>query len=409
MLSNKLLRATVAAATKSTLPPTHHANNHTKVSQLYFSTTRMSMPTLDERTDKMRGPGGRASETGIKVACFGASGFLGTYVSYELGTNAFMAYFGNRGDEYEMKHLRPFFDLGRTRFVFYSARDIDSVREVIADADIVINMIGKYYETRQPVSKPGFPYVKMQTNYTFHDTNVKIPKMIAEVCKEMQVDHLIHLSSAMARPDSKSEWARTKYEGEQEVKKAFPWATIVRPTQLFGHEDRLLNWFAQMGVMYRCIPVVEDGEAVIQPVWVADVAKTILNIVDNAHKYEGKTIDCFGPNDVTYKELAEFVNDISERNRRIVYIPKKIFKPASHALQWQRSGSTKPIITPDLVEVMTEDYLPPLGSSDAYETQHDILTMKDLGITATPIEKIAFGYVHRFRKGGHFAKMSGYH
>lgn len=323
-----------------------------------------------------------------------------------------MGYLGNRGDELEMRHLKPMFELGRTRFVFYSPRDIDSMRDVIADADVVVNMIGKFYETWQPIQISKFPYVGKQVNYTFKDTNVTIPRTIAELCKEMQVDNLIHVSSAAVSPHSRSEWARTKYEGEQAVKDAYPWATIIRPTQLFGAEDRLLNWFQTMGVMYRCIPLVDDGKALTQPVWVGDVARTMLRVIDAADRYEGRTIDCFGPNDYSYRELAEFTNDISERNRPIVSIPRDIAKKIANIAQYNRFGSDKPMVVPDLVDLWSEDYLPAM-TAEEYAAQPDektkIFTMADLGVTATPIEKVAFSYLHRFRFGGHFGRVSGYH
>lgn len=373
--------------------------------------TETYKPTLQLRRENEWGIGGRGSEAGLKVAVFGASGFLGPYVCTELGGNGFMAYLGNRGDELEMRHLKPMFDLGRSRFVFYSARDIDSMRDVIADADVVINLIGKFYETFQPVQIDKFPYVGTQTNYTFQDTNVTIPRTLAELCKEMQVDNFIHMSSAAASPDSKSEWARTKYEGELAVKDAYPWATIVRPTQLFGAEDRLLNWFPTVSFIYRCTPLIDDGKALTQPVWVGDVAKTILHIADAAHKYAGKTVDCFGPTDYSYRELAEFTNDITERNRPIVSVPKDVALPLAKVLQYNRVGTDKPMITPDLVELWSEDYLPKM-TAEEYAAQPDgddkILTMADLGVTATPIEKIAFSYLHRFRFAGHFGRVEGY-
>ena len=322
-----------------------------------------------------------------------------------------MAYLGNRGDELEMRHIKPMFELGRTRFVFYSPRDVDSMREVIADADVVVNLVGKFYETFQPIQVDKFPYIGRQTNYTFEDTNVTIPQTLAELCKEMQVDHFIHMSSALASPDSSSEWARTKYEGEQAVKETFPWATILRPTQLYGTEDRFLNWFPTMSHIYRCVPVVNDGSALTQPVWVGDVAKTILHVIDAAEKYEGKTIDCFGPKDYTYRELAQFTNDISERGRPIVNVPKELALPLANILQYNRVGSDKPMITPDMVEIMSQDYLPAM-SPEEYAAQEDgddkVLTMADLGVTATPIEKIAFSFLHRYRFGGHFGRVEGF-
>jgi len=319
-----------------------------------------------------------------------------------------MAYLANRGDDLEMRHLKLPFELGRSRFVFYSARDRDSIKEVIADADVVVNMIGKYYESGQPVAKEKFPFIDYVTNFSFEDTNVTIPQTLAEICTEMQVDHFVHVSSASASPDAKSEWSRTKYQGELAVKEAYPWATIIRPTQMFGRQDRLLHWFARMAQWHRMVPLVDGGHSLTQPVWVGDVANTILKVCDNPALFEGRQIDCFGPTDYSYVELANFVNDITERNRPIFNLPYDYYKAIAKVLQYQRN----PLLTPDLVDQWSEDFLPTMAP-EQYKLQEKenekILTMEDLGITATPIEKIAFEFLQSYRFGGHFFRVQGYH
>mmetsp|Transcript_31578 Transcript_31578/g.46598 ORF Transcript_31578/g.46598 Transcript_31578/m.46598 type:complete len:386 (-) Transcript_31578:1059-2216(-) len=370
-----------------------------------FST---QLPRITERRSNEAGPGGRASDAGLKVAVFGATGFLGRYVCSELGTNGVLGYIANRGDEFEVRHIKTMFDLGRTRFVFYSPRDVDSMRNVIGDADIVINMIGKYYESKAPYQTKSFPYVGYKTNYSFEDANVMIPRTIAELCREMQVDNFIHVSSAAASPDSPSEWARTKYEGEEAVKEIYPWATIVRSTQLFGVEDRLLNYMAFMAAYYPVVPLIDGGHQLTQPVYAPDVAKTIARICDDPEKFEGKQVDCFGPSDYTYAELMEFVLDVTLiEDARVWNVPKQYAKMAAEVLQYQRD----PPFTPDLVELMSEDYLPTM-TADGYNNQKGadkIFTMEDLGVESTPIEKVAFNYLHRWRKGGHFTEATGYH
>jgi NADH dehydrogenase (ubiquinone) 1 alpha subcomplex subunit 9 len=322
-----------------------------------------------------------------------------------------MTYFANRGDDLEMRELKTQYDLGRTRFVFYSPRDRASIQDVIADADVVVNLIGKYYESGQPVQTKSFPYVSYATNYSFEDANIVIPQTIAEICKEMQVDHLIHVSSASAKPDAKSRWSRTKYEGELAVKKAFPWATIVRPTQIFGKDDFFLSWFARTQEFLQCQPLIYNvggREAVTQPVHVNDVAKTIQSICDAPAKFEGRTIDCFGPDDFTRSELAKFVNDITQQNKTVLNIPIEIYRLLAKAAQYTRD----PLITPDLVEVWCEDFVPRMTAAE-YRAQPDradkILTMEDVGIQATPLDKVAFGFLHHYRRGGHFFRVSGYH
>ena len=323
------------------------------------------------------------------------------------GTNGFMTSIGNRGDDLEMRFLKPMFELGRSRFVFYSPRDRDSIAEVIADSDVVINMTGKYYETKHLIEKKGFPYVDYAYNYTFQEANVDIPKTIAELCTEMQVDNLIHVSSINASPDSNSVWAQTKYEGEMAVREAFPWATIVRPSQLFGVEDRLLSWFATTAARLPAVPLFEGGHALTQPVYAVNVADAIQKIVDAPEKFEGRTVDCFGPQDYSYKELAAFVYDITQQDPRIVDLPRETAK--SMARGFNLMGN--PILTPDMVELWSEDFIPSKTQEeyDAQPTKTKIFTLKDLGIDAIPMEKIAFNYLHRFREGGHFSLEKGYH
>jgi len=92
------------------------------------------------------------------------------------------------------------------------------------------------------------------------------------------VTNLIHLSALGADPYSISEWARTKAAGEQAVRAIAPGATIVRPADIFGAEDRFLNWIAKMYVTLPRVPLVEGGMARVQPVYVDDVAQAIFKI-----------------------------------------------------------------------------------------------------------------------------------
>ena len=306
-----------------------------------------------------------------------------------------------------MRFLKPMFELGRSRFTFYSPRDRASMAEVIADADLVINMVGKYYETKHLIETPSFPYVSYEVNTSFTEAHVDVPRTIAELCTELQVDNLIHVSSLNASPDSASEWARSKYEGEMAVKEAYPWATIVRPSQMFGIQDRLLNWFANAASRLPAVPLFEGGHALTQPVYAVNVADVIQKIIDDPEQFEGRTVDLFGPTDYSYKELASFVYDITQQDPVVMDVPNGMAKLG--ATFTDKLGS--PIMTPDMVDLWSEDFIPSMTQEeyDAQPKKDKIYTMKDFGIEAVPIEKIAFNYLHRFREGGHFQIHKGYH
>ena len=326
-------------------------------------------------------------------------------VHITAGDNGITAYFANRGDDMEMRELKIAFDLGKTRFCFYEARDEDSIREVISDADVVLNMIGKYYESAFPYQTESFPYVGYKKNYTFEEVNVDIPRKLAQICLDMQVDNFVHVSSASANPDARSEWSRTKFAGEEAIQEVYPWATIVRPTQMFGRNDRLLNNMARFSRYWLAQYVVDDGKPLTQPVWVGDVARAIAQVCDNAPAYEGKRLDLFGPKEYNYRELAEFVDDCTRRNYPIYGIPHNWARLFAEYLQYRRT----PFVTPDLVDIWSEDFLPPLGSQEAYDTQKDVLTLKSMGIEATEMESVMYQYLQRFQRFGAFHYVDGYH
>jgi NADH dehydrogenase (ubiquinone) 1 alpha subcomplex subunit 9 len=159
--------------------------------------------------------------------------------------------------------------------------------------------------------------------------------------------------------------------------------------------------------LFPAVPLFDGGHALTQPVYAVNVADAIQKVVDEPEKFEGRTIDCFGPEDYTYKEISEFVYDITMQDPTVVDVPKSVAKLTAKVAQYQGT----PMLTPDLVELWAEDFAPG-KTQDEYDAQtaaDKIYTLKDLGVKPVPIEKVAFNYLHRFRKGGHFSLAKGYH
>ena len=76
-------------------------------------------------------------------------------------------------------------------------------------------------------------------------------------------------------PPSPSLYGKTKAEGEAAVLAAFPTATILRPSIVFGPEDDFFNRFAGLARMLPVMPVVA-GDSRFQPVYVGDVADAVM-------------------------------------------------------------------------------------------------------------------------------------
>ena len=124
-----------------------------------------------------------------------------------------------RGCEMEPRHLKPMFDLGQLGLMPFSPRDEESIKESIRNSDIVINMIGKHYETKHVVPTRREDGELSRVNYSFNETHVEIPRTLARLCKEAGVETFVHVSALAADPNSESAWSRSKYEGELAVRR----------------------------------------------------------------------------------------------------------------------------------------------------------------------------------------------
>lgn len=182
-----------------------------------------------------RGTGGRSSFNGYVATVFGATGFIGRYLVNELGkcgTQVIIPY-RSEPDDYSVKKLKLCGDLGQILFQPFDLRDPGSIRKAVKYSNVVFNLIGCHFETR---------------NFKYEDVNVKGAKEIAAACREMNVKQLIHISSLNVTEHPKAyflpkpiNFLKSKLHGEYAVLNEFPDATIFRPAALYGKRDRFIT------------------------------------------------------------------------------------------------------------------------------------------------------------------------
>ena len=144
----------------------------------------------------------------------------------------------------ETRLLKPMFDLGQLGLMPFSPRNRESIYEAVKKSDIVINLIGKHYETKHFVKTRKADGSINRINYNFDEVHNAIPSLIAEVSKEAGVKRFIHVSALSANINSASDFNSSKARGEISVREKFPEAIIVRPANIFGEEDKFLQWIA---------------------------------------------------------------------------------------------------------------------------------------------------------------------
>jgi len=322
--------------------------------------------------------GGRSSVSGIVATVFGSTGFLGRYVVNGLGRIGSQIVVTYRGDDECIRHLKVMGDLGQIVPLPIDVRDPASLERAVSRSNVVINLIGKDYETR---------------NFNFDDVNVKTAKLIAEVSKSVGVERLIHVSALAVGKDKLSRWAATKAAGEEVVREAFPGATILRPGVLYGTEDQFLNRVASFAKQMPRQLLIDGGRAKVQPTYVGDVAVAILNALSTPESV-GKTYELAGPTIYKLRELYEFVFDEILEDDNTVDVSPAVAKLLGYILQ---QSPFTPLLTVDQVKRQLVDVV----------RDPKALSFEDLAVDKQAnFSQVAGEYLRRYRKGGLFAKVA---
>ncbi|HZK89526.1 MAG TPA: complex I NDUFA9 subunit family protein [Stellaceae bacterium] len=304
-----------------------------------------------------------------QIAVLGGSGFIGRYVVKRLAERGEVLTVGGRHAA-AAKFLKLKGDVGQVGLVNIAIDDEAVLTAFVAGKDALVNCVGILYE-RGPQK--------------FDVVHHSAPAKLARLAREAGVERLVHLSAIGADPRSNSAYARSKAAGEQAVRDAFPTATILRPSVVFGPEDDFFNRFARMAVMSPFLPLIGGGETRFQPVYVGDVADAAIRVLDDPAT-AGRTYELGGPKIYSFRALIELVLHEIKRNRRLIDLP---FGLASLQARFLSLLPTPPL-TPDQVEMLKRDNVVSAGA----------LTLQTLGIEPVAVEAILPTYLDRFRKGG---------
>ncbi len=302
---------------------------------------------------------------------FGATGFIGRYVVQALAQAGWRVRVATR-DPGRALFLRPYGVVGQVTPHFANIRDDATVAAAVDGADLVVNLVGILFEGgRQKMS-------------AVHDEGAG---RVARAAAAAGVGRLVHVSAIGADAGSPSVYARTKAAGEAAVRAAFPAATILRPSIVFGAEDAFFNRFAAMAGMSPALPLIGGGKTRFQPVYVGDVRDAVIAAAER-EDVAGRVFELGGPGVYSFRELMALTLEFSGRRRALVTVPWGVAR-----LQARVAGLLpNPPLTADQVTLLARDNV--VGA--------DAATLADLGIEASALEAIVPTYLARFRPGGRF-------
>lgn len=305
------------------------------------------------------------------VTVFGGSGFLGRYVVQGLARDGWMIRVAVRHPG-QAKFLKPLGDIGQITPLCVPVQDSEAVAAALSGADAAVNLTGILFES----GKQRFAAVHTEG-----------AKAIATAAAAAGVRSLVQVSAIGASPEAASAYARSKGEGEDAVRAAFPEATILRPSVVFGPEDDFFNRFAEMARFSPVLPLIGGGGTRFQPVYVGDVARAVVKALGDP-ACRGKVYELGGPKIYSFKELMQLLVKAIDRKRALVSLPFGLARLQATFLELL----PKPPLTRDQVTLLRQDNVVSEGS----------LTLADLGIEATAAETVIPGYLDKYRSGGRF-------
>ena len=219
----------------------------------------------------------------------------------------------------------------------------------------------------------------------FEQVHVALPRRLAAACRRQGVRRLIHVSALGADPAGPSRYLRSKGRGEAVLREAALDLTLLRPSVIFGANDRFLNLFARLQALFPVMPLA-GADARFQPVWVNDVAAAIAVCLERPDTI-GQVYECAGPEVKTLAELVQLAGQASGHPRPILPLPAPLATLQALAMELA-PGET----------LMSRDNLASMTVPNVATGQHPGLAA--LGITPSALLAVVPGYLQPGQRCG---------
>ncbi len=292
-----------------------------------------------------------------RVTVFGGTGFLGRQIAERLAAGGWQVSVAVRHPE-GAHFPKSGQDGGEITCDAADIRDEAAVARVLAGAEAAVNAVGLYLE---------------RADETFQAVHVEGAALLARQAGQAGLARLVHISGIGADPASPSRYVRARADGEAAVRAAFPAATILRPSVLFGPQDAFLTSLVQMLRLSPVMPLFGDGGTKLQPVYVGDVAEAVAGVLETPAAV-GTLYELGGPDVFSYAALLRLL--LARMGRRCLLLPLPFFFWEAIAAAARLLPS--PPLTRDQIALMRRDNL----------VAEDAAGFAELGITPHSVEDI---------------------
>lgn len=254
-----------------------------------------------------------------RVLILGGTGFVGRQLVEQLQRRGLPMTVPTR----RLAAARRLWSQPRVQVIVADAFDQPTLNRLVAAHDAVVNLIAVLHGSRR----------------RFEHVHVDLPRQIAEACAAAGGRRVVHVSALGAAADGPSLYQRSKARGEAVLGQAAQVGslrlTVLRPSVIFGAEDRFLNLFAGLQKIFPVMPLA-GADARLQPVWVRDVAQALAACLLEDRTI-GQTYEACGPEVWTLRELVQaagrWAGVRGGRGRPVVALPMALGRLQALALE----------------------------------------------------------------------------
>jgi len=305
---------------------------------------------------------------------FGGSGQIGRNLIRKLTKNDYKVTVVTRNIHQKSYVIKTQANAGYIDIVEANIFDEKKIRNLFKNTDICINLIGILFEQKK--------------GNTFKNIHTVFPSLLAKLSKEYNLRHMIHLSALGINEAKDSIYARSKLEGESNILKNFPLATILRPSIVYSVDDNFTTNLMTLMRRFPIFPIFYNGVTKFMPIHCSDLTDTIYHVISK--NIYSNIIECVGPEILTFKQILEKLLILIDKKRILLPLPLPLAELEARFFEL----FPKPLLTRDQLRLLKFDNV----STGKYKTNSDI------GVPSNKyFESEVKKYCYMWRDGGQFS------
>ena len=271
----------------------------------------------------------------MRIVVTGGTGFIGREIVHRmLQTGDDPLVVTSRNSE------APGFWKSRVEVVQAFAGDALSLAKAFTRADVVIHAI----------QFPNHPVEDASRGRTYLEIDAKGTEVAVRAAKQVGVRRFVYLSGAGAGQGRKENWFQAKDRAEAAIRESGMEHAILRPSWIYGPNDRSMNRFVFFCRYLPVVPVIGDGKTKVDPIAVSDVARCIADAA-RREDCKDKTFELGGPERLSMDDIIKTVQALLHRSQPLLHQPAKLMK----LLVLPMALLPDPILSPGAIDFILQE------------------------------------------------------